>query len=229
MPQDDENHLQEREKPRPGCRVECGERVGDGNVATSADVKLQGHDGKEVLTIFSPKLSNSRELYHPSMSGDKIGDIVSTIPELDISLVKLTSAASEAFTNTSYFQAEPPRSLLHSSEIKQGSWLEVDGMSSGLISLLTYGRRYVKKLGRLRSSGDENEFEKWQGYSISMMFGAVNDRICEGMRGAPIVQSETGGVVGIFQHEEGNGLYRFTADLDGLVEEGWQLAYSCCL
>jgi hypothetical protein len=54
------------------------------------------------------------------------------------------------------------------------------------------------------------------------MFGAVNNTICEGMCGAPIVQCETGGVGGFFHLS--NGLNCFTAHLDDLVAEGWQLA-----
>jgi hypothetical protein len=61
----------------------------------------------------------------------------------------------------------------------------VDGISSCLVSLLTYRRRYLKPKRPARYP--EIEFREWQAYSVDAMFRAVNNIICEGMCGAPIV------------------------------------------
>jgi hypothetical protein len=219
MPQDGQNYLRQSSYLSPGCRLECGYGMGM-NAATSAGVKLRRFDGKEVLTVSHHGFLISQEVYHPFADEDKIGDIIDARPELDIALVELTPAASEKFTNACYFQAETPRVLLKGSEIKQGTWFEVDGMSSGLVSLLTYGQRYLKPE---RPAGHPAiEFRKWEAHSVDLIFGAVNNTICEGMCGAPIVQCETGGVGGFFHLSD--GLNCFAAHLDDLVAEGWQLA-----
>jgi hypothetical protein len=165
----------------------------------------------------------SKEVYHPRVDEEKVGDVVERRPELDLALVQLTpdtSTTSAKFANALCFQAEPPQMLLKGSQINQGSWSEVDGMSSGLVSLLTYGRCYMKPkrpLGHLKIY-----FREWRAYSVNAIFGAVNSSICEGMRGASIVQYETGGVGGIFHLADGSNC--FNAHLDDLVPEGWQLA-----
>jgi hypothetical protein len=225
MPQDGQNYLRHSSHLSPGCRIECGFGIPGSNfegmnAATSAGVKLRRFDGQEVLTVSHHGFLTSQEVYHPFADEDKIGDVIDARPELDIALVELTPTASEKFTNTCYFQAETPRVLLEGSEIKQGSWSEVDGMSSGLVSLLTYGRRFLKP--KRPAGHPETEFREWQAYSVDAMFGAVNNAICEGMCGAPIVQCETGGVGGFFHLSD--GLNCFTAHLDDLVAEGWQLA-----
>ncbi|KAL5324693.1 hypothetical protein ACEPPN_009241 [Leptodophora sp. 'Broadleaf-Isolate-01'] len=225
MPQDDQNYLRQSSHLSPGCRVECGHGIpgsqNEGvNAATSAGVKLRHFDGREVLTVAHHGFLISKEVYHPYAGEDKIGDIIDTRPELDIALVELTPTASERFTNTCYFQAETPRALLEGSEIKQGSWSEVDGMSSGLVTLLTYAKRFSKP--KRPAGHPEIEFRRWEAHSVDAMFGAVNNTICEGMCGAPIVQCETGGVCGFFHLSD--GLNCFTAHLDDLVAEGWQLA-----
>jgi hypothetical protein len=225
MPQDSQNYLRQSSHLSPGCRLECGYGIpgsqNEGiNAATSAGVKLRNFNGQEVLTVSYHGFLISKEVYHPSADEDKIGDIIDTRPELDIALVKPTLAASAKFTNTCYFQAETPRVLLEGFQIKQGSWSEVDGMSSGLVNLLSYGRYYLKP--KRPAGHPEIEFRKWLAYSVDAMFGAVNNTICDGMCGAPIVRCETGGVGGFFHLSD--GLNCFTAHLDDLVAEGWQLA-----
>ncbi|TVY39746.1 hypothetical protein LOCC1_G005486 [Lachnellula occidentalis] len=225
MPQDRQNYLRQSSHLSPGCRLECGFGIpgshGEGiNAATSAGVKLRRFDGQEALTVSHHGSLISQEVYHPSADEDKIGDVIDARPELDIALVELTPTASEKFTNTCYFQAETPRMLLESSEMKQGSWSEVDAMSSGLITLLAYGRRFMKP--KRPAGHPEIEFREWQAFAVDAMFGAVNNSICEGMCGAPIVQCDTGGVGGFFHLSD--GLTCITAHLDDLVAEGWKLA-----
>lgn len=140
MPQDDQNYFKQSSHLSPGCRLECGYGItgsqNEGvNAATSAGVKLRHFDGREVLTVAHHGFLISKEVYHPYAGEDKIGDIIDTRPELDIALVKLTSTAAGKFTNACYFQAETARILLRGFEMESGSWFEVDGMSSGLVSL----------------------------------------------------------------------------------------------
>ncbi|KAH8682817.1 hypothetical protein BGZ60DRAFT_398780 [Tricladium varicosporioides] len=225
MPQDGQNYLRQSSQLTPGCRLESGSSLPGSqtvgiNAATSAGVKLRRFDGKEVLTVSHHSFLTSQEVYHPFANEDRIGDVIDTREELDIALVKLTPTASERFTNNCYFQAETPRMLLQGSQIRQGSWSEVDGMSSGLVSLLTYGKRYLKPK---RPAGHPKiDFGEWKAYSVDAIFGAVNNTICDGMCGAPIVQCETGGVGGFFHLSD--GLNCFTAHLDDFIAEGWQLA-----
>lgn len=165
MPQDGQNYLRNGFYLSPGCRLESGlgppgsnsEGV---NAATSAGVKLRRIDGREAITVSYHGFLTSKEVYHPFADEDKIGDVTDERPELDIGLVELTPAASGKFTNTCYFQAAIPKKLLDSSEIDQGSWFEVDGMSSGLVSLLTYGRRYMKPRGP--AGHPEIDFREWK-------------------------------------------------------------------
>ncbi|ELR06124.1 hypothetical protein GMDG_01998 [Pseudogymnoascus destructans 20631-21] len=148
-PQDTTNYIQECAFVSPGCRLESGlgmvgsqnERV---NAATSAGVKLWNINGKEALTVSHHGFLNSKEVYHPFASGVKIGEVFDERPELDISLVELVSDVSRKFRNDCYFQGETPKLLLRGSDIVKGSWFEVDGMSSGLVSLLTYAKPLAK-------------------------------------------------------------------------------------
>jgi hypothetical protein len=112
--------------------------------------------------------------------------------------------------------------LLEGFQIEQVSWSKVDGMSSGLVNLLTYGKCYLKP--KRPAGHSEIEPRQWEARSVNAIFGAVNNTICEGMCGAPIVQCETGGVGGFFHLSD--GLNCLTAPLDDLVAEGWKLASS---
>jgi hypothetical protein len=146
--QDDQNYLRQGSYLSPGCRIECGRgapgsQSQDINTASSAGVKLRKSTGEEVLTVTHHGFLISTEVFHPFADGDKIGDVINTRPDLDVALVKLTPIASKNFCNTCYFQAETPQRLLEGYQIEEGSWFEVDGMSSGLVSLLAYGERYM--------------------------------------------------------------------------------------
>ncbi|CAG8932489.1 unnamed protein product [Penicillium salamii] len=89
---------------------------------------------------------------------------------------------------------------------KAGSWSEVDGMSSGLISLMAIGRRFEAP-------------ERPPGHPVvNAIFGAMNPTISEGACGAPIVQCESGEVAGFFHLSDGTNC--LTADLDDLIAKG---------
>jgi hypothetical protein len=122
-------------------------------------------------------------------------------------------AVSAKFRNTCYFQAEPPQALLEDTYLKQGSWAEVDGMSSGLLSLYAFARRYEKPT---RPPGH-------QSYTLRAIWGVVNGPITDGVCGAPIVNCDDGAVTGFFHLYDGERNC-LSANIDDLVAEGWQIA-----
>jgi hypothetical protein len=223
LPQDDCNYLR-RLCLTPGCRIESGLSSADSgyesvNTATTIGVKLRNVQGEEVVTAAHHGVLLSNEVRHPKVGEDMIGTVSDTRPELDIAFVKLTPAASASFTNECNFQAEPPRSLKPGDMIEAGSWSEVDGMSSGLVSLMAYGKYFMTPV---RADGyPEIPFEQWKAMSVNAIFGAVNSTISEGICGAPIVECETGGVTGFFHLSDGTNC--LSVHLDDLIAEGWQV------
>ena len=122
----------------PGMRVStraCAETVR----STTSGIILRKR-GDCYITAANHGFPNTKEVFHPTPSGEKIGDIVNRYPELDIAMVRLTPANSDRYTDRVYFQAEPPRSLAEVRDMIPGRWIEVDGMSTGLLSLLYCGR-----------------------------------------------------------------------------------------
>ncbi|KAJ5894096.1 hypothetical protein N7495_005787 [Penicillium taxi] len=222
-PQDDSNYLR-RARLTPGCRVECGfgspgTSNESYNCATSSGVKIRNSVGQEALTVAHHGFLTSNAVFHPRVNGDQIGQIFHSLPELDIAFVRLTPTTSANFTNSCYFQAEPPTKLIDGYEIQGGSWSEVDGMSSGLISLMASGRQMLRPI---RPAGHpEISYAKWDTRIISLSFGAVNEIISDGICGAPIVDVETAGVVGFFHLFDGT--FALHAHIDELIAEGWNL------
>ncbi|PKX90721.1 uncharacterized protein P174DRAFT_376226 [Aspergillus novofumigatus IBT 16806] len=223
LPQDDSNYLR-RLCLTPGCRVESGmgspgSGYGSVNSATTLGVKLRNVRGEEVVTVAHHGFLLSNEVYHPRVGGDMIGTVSDTRPELDIAFVKLTPAASASFTNECNFQAEPPRSLMPGDMIEAGSWSEVDGMSSGLVNLMAYGKYFMAPIRPIGHPAIP--FERWKAITVNAVFGAINSTISEGICGAPIVGCESGGVTGFFHLSDGTNC--LSVHLDDLIAEGWQV------
>ena len=108
MPEDNQNYFRQALHLGPGYRLKCGHGIPDSqnegiNAATSAGIKLRRFNGKEVLTVSHHGFLVSREVYYPYAGEDQIGDIINTRLELNIALVKLTSAAAGKFINACYF------------------------------------------------------------------------------------------------------------------------------
>ncbi|KAJ9487233.1 hypothetical protein VN97_g6072 [Penicillium thymicola] len=225
-PQDDSNYLR-RLVLTPGCRVESGVGLPSTstefiNAATTCGVKIRNLVGEEMLTVAHHEFLSSDEVYHPFIDGgdlDLIGEVVDDRPKLNIALIKLTPAASSSFTNSYYFQAEPPTRLLEMSQMSQGSWSEVDGMSSGLFSMMNIGTHTMKP--KRPAGHPEIKFEEWEFRSADFIFGNVDRVTSDGVCGAPIVDIESGGVSGFFHLSD--GIFAFSATLDDLVAEGWAL------
>lgn len=224
LPVDCTNYLKEEPSViTPGVRMAsgcgaAGTRFENLSQATSAGIRLRNVNGQDMMTVANHGFSFSSEVYHPAEEdGNKIGEVVSRYPEIDVALVKLAPSEAHKLSNRVYFQAEPPVRLVSADEITQGSWAEVDGMSSGLVSLHCDG---VALFRPVRSPGRPKIFfSEWTAFNILQIFGAVNDGMVDGMCGAPNVGCETGDVLGFFHL--GNGSYARSAALDDLIAEGW--------
>lgn len=155
-------------------------------------------------------------LYHRRATADKIGEVFDARPELDVALVSVTLAASDNFTNDCYFQAQPLRMLLEGEQIMEGSWSEMDGMSSGLVSILAYGLK-VKEPTRPYGHPPV-DFREWHPSTLGSVFEVINKTVSEGVCGAPIVNCETAGVRGFFHLFDGTNC--LIVHLDDLVAEG---------
>ncbi|CAI7665686.1 unnamed protein product [Penicillium discolor] len=114
-------------------------------------------------------------------------------------------------------QEEPPRMLLQRKDIKPGSWAEVRCMSSGLVSLISYGKLFQKPV----SGYLDIPFDRWHSYNLQACWGVGNEAISDGIGGAPIVSCENGGVIGFFHLFDGRNC--FSAHLDELVADGWEV------
>ncbi|KAI2731885.1 hypothetical protein CBS147332_1024 [Penicillium roqueforti] len=224
LPQDTHNYLQ-YSFLSPGYRIESGYSLSDSSYksttrASSAGVKLRNSKGEEALSIAYHGFPISSEVYHLDTHQEIIGDVINIRPELDVALVKLTSTASTKFKNTCYFQAQPPKTLLEGKDIRAGSWAEVDGMSSGLLNLLSYGMMKEKPV--CLPGSPKIPFAQWRSFNLQTSWGVVNEVIAKGICGAPIVSCDTGGVTGFFHLFD--GMNCLSATLDDLVAEGWQIA-----
>ncbi|CAG8359095.1 unnamed protein product [Penicillium salamii] len=108
---------------------------------------------------------------------------------------------------------------IQGSEPALGSWHEVDGMSSGLFSIMNAGVAVMKSARPI--GHPEIDFSRWNVRFVNFMFGKVDQDMSDGLCGAPIADADTGGVAGFFH--QANGFWGFSAVLDDLVDEGWVL------
>ena len=160
------------------------------------------------------------EVFHPTPDGDKIGDIVDRYPELDVAMVQLTPAHFSHFSNQTYFQAEPPKRLADRSSLVLGTWFEVDGMSTGMLSFQYLVNTFEYPV---RPPGHPPiPVLQWKRDVTFRIFGASSPELMEGLCGAPFVEVETGNVAGFFHL--GNGDWAECAAVDDLVAEGWEVA-----
>ncbi|KAJ5937064.1 hypothetical protein N7466_003514 [Penicillium verhagenii] len=228
------NYLQNSPNLTPGCRVESGlnqsgrsttsanaSATASATAATTCGVKICNSMGEEALTVAHHGFLHSTDVYHPSThGGDFIGEVTDSRPELNVGLVKFTPAASARFTNSCYFQAAPPTCILEGSKVSAGSWSEVDGMSSGMISLMKEARRIMRPP---RPTGHPAVlFTQWNTGILYRVFGNISNRISDGICGAPIVDVNSSGVAGFF-HRSDEGTYCYSAELDDLVAEEWNI------
>ena len=159
-------------------------------------------------------------MFRPAIDGDKVGEIVDRYPELDIAMVQLAPAHSSHFSNQTYFQAEPPKQLAKTSNLVRGTWFEVDGMSTGMLSLQYLDDSLERPV---RPSGHpEIPVREWKRKIVFRIFGATSPQLMDGVCGAPLVEVGTGNVAGFFHLA--NGDWAECAALDHLIAEGWGVA-----
>ena len=223
LPQDCTNYLLEPPSLlNPGVRLSTGRgakgtRYENKSQATSAGVRLRNSKtGQDVVTVAYHGFPFLNKVYHPTEeNGVRIGDDIDSLPELDVAFMRLTRSEFHKFTNSVYFQAEKSTRLVLEDKIAQASWSEVDGMSSGLVGLLSEGTALFKPE---RPPGHPDiQFSRWKSNIVAQAFGAVNNRMLDGMCGAPIVDCDTSHVQGFFH--PGSGYYPRCATLYDLIAE----------
>jgi len=225
LPQDGTNYLREPSWGVlcPGVRVSTGSTTDSGYAnavqSSTCGVLLRKGTARHVSVANHGFFAGS-EVFHPVYNGDKIGDIVDRYPELDLAMVQLTPANSGRFSNETYFQAEPPKRLAKRSDLDLGSWFEVDGMSTGLISFQLAAKTFQKP--KRPPGHPEIPALQWRRDIVFRIFGASSPELMDGLCGAPFVEVNTVNVAGFFHLA--NGDWAECAALDDLVAEGWEVA-----
>ena len=222
LPQDGANYLDEPQWGflTPGMRISIGIFTSgpyeNAVISSTSGVRLRKNT-VERITVANHGFLTEEEVFHPSEYGVKIGDVEERYDELDIAMVRLVPSQISNYSNNVYFQGEPPKRLITADEIEPNSYFEVEGMSTGLITLCFRGTAMETPL---RPQGHPPiPVLLWQRYSIMEMFGASNPDLIDGLCGAPIVGIDSGDVVGFFHLAAGD--YAHCAALDDLIAEGW--------
>jgi hypothetical protein len=161
------------------------------------------------------------KVWHPDDSaarnGQVVGNITQTYPELDLSVVKLKPSVQ--CTNSIYFMAERPMKFLKFDEVRFGDYFEIDGMTSGCMTVVMRAKSITTTPGSHRHLFDN--------YSLSM--GMSNAIMAEGMCGAPIVRVPDcdgeggGGVLGFFHLGHDDSTWAATESIDNLINDGWKI------
>jgi len=161
------------------------------------------------------------KVWHPDDStarnGQVVGNVVQTYPELDLSVIKLKPNVQ--CTNSIYFMAERPMKFLKFDEVKFGDYFEIDGMTSGCMTVMMHAKSITTTPGSREYLFDN--------YSLSM--GVSNAIMAEGMCGAPIVRVPDcdgeggGGVLGFFHLGHDDNTLVATKSIDSLINDGWEV------
>ena len=220
--QDTSNYLSSANELCPGVRSTSATTADDGSgppgsISTTAGVLLRDNHGNQRLTVANHGFENRKYVFHPFEDNVQIGEIDERLEHLDIALAKLNPSVK--FNNSTYFEYKPPRRLLRSHEIPNGSFFSMDGMSTGVVFLMAEG--IALDTPKRPAGMTEIRFSKCGVYRI---FGAVQDVQREGVCGAAIVEDDTdeGGVAGFFQM--GNAYFGFAPVLDELIDRSWSIA-----
>lgn len=210
-------------------KVECGDPSNTGfTSATTMGIKVRHKITKETrITLAYHGFLQSPDVYHPNVRGTLIGTVKETFPHIDVALMQLHPQYETKFSNINNFNAPSPIKMLKKDEVMQGSWYEVDGMSSGLVQLMVLATE--KKRPPLRPEGHVKvPYCDWDHQSLARISGATNNSIKDGMCGAPIVhcgdfpsQDGEGEVAGFFWGFDGDMC--ITQHLDDLINAGWEV------
>jgi hypothetical protein len=177
----------------------------------------------ERFTVAYHGFREEKDVYHPSVYGVKIGELMKTYPEFDIDMAQLTP--SRTFSNESYFQREPPRRLVEADDINVGAFFEVEGMSTGMITLWFRGRSVERPM--CPAGHQKVPMTEWRHYNVNQIFGAANSELLDRLCGAPIVGVDSGDVAGFFHLAAVK--FAFSAAMDDLVAEGWGVVWGAGL
>lgn len=187
-------------------------------LTTSAGVLVQ-KGGTRLMTSSDHGFPASEEVYHPSPTGRRIGQIAQRFPASDIALVQLDPSIS--FSNRRYFAAPIPLRLISIEEIRAGDWFEVDGMSTGRVDLCARGRSWYNPTPT-GSISLRVAYKAWRVETAFSLFGTIGAQVKEGMRGAPIVD-EDGRVGALLMGVDEAGMWAHTPALDFLKSSGWSV------
>jgi hypothetical protein len=208
----------------PGVRLSSAPATPSGayssmSRSTTAGVLLRNKFGHKRITAALHEFQESEEVFHPDISGIRIGEIDERWNGLDIALIRPDSSVQ--FSNEEYFGANPPKRLLHNSQARRGDWYEADGISTGLVYFQLRGERILCPPRLLGVDLTYRELvEELIVYAHAPSCGYVMDGLC----GAPIVHCDpaNAGVVGFFHLTVGK--ICLVAVLNELIDRGWELA-----
>ena len=219
--EDTSDYLQAHHVLSPGVRILSPLMTNVGPYATlatgtTAGVLLRDNHGQQRLTVAHHGFLQSDNVFHPTEAGTHIGMIDQRFQHLDVALVKLNPSVN--FENSSYFESRKPRRLLRGNEIMYGSWFSLDGMSTGLVSLMARGSSM-----HLPPRPPVVTAITYRDYTLLDAFGQMSTALQEGLRGAAIVEDNVpdGGVAGFFH--QGNGDFAMAPCLDDLVDLSWSV------
>ncbi|KAI4223186.1 MAG: hypothetical protein L6R40_008518 [Gallowayella cf. fulva] len=175
-----------------------------------------------LLTVAAHAFEDSIEVFHPSPSGRRIGEIVTKIPVQDIGLVRLDPSIN--FNNSTYFDAPVPKRLVRSAEIKAGAWFELDSMTTGRIDMNARGKSWMNPLGAQDPHNNipigVREWKMELDWSVFGNLGGAS-QVKDGICGAPIV--DVGGRVAGYFHLADIHPMAHTSALDSFILGGWSI------
>jgi hypothetical protein len=188
--------------------------------STTAGVMVQRGPERR-LTAANHGFGASREVFHPSPSGRRIGEIVNRWPAWDLAFVAIDPSIS--FNNGRYFSAPPPARLISPQELLAGDWFELDGISTGRIDMMARGRTYDHHHHDTTNQTSVSvNYAEWDVSTLYSAFGPMGGKIQEGVCGAPVVDVD-GRVAGFFRFLDDSGMWASTASLESLIRQGWSI------
>jgi hypothetical protein len=221
--QDTSDYLALRGTLTPGARLKSSLTTSSGQYAslsraTTAGVLLRDSGGNVRLTAANHGFLDSDEVFHPTHTGRRIGEIDERWEAQDVALVRLDPSIN--FSNAAYFDAVPPKRLMRAIEIVPGTWYGVDGMSTGIVWLQAVGVRLEEPP---RPVGIKTHFTKWKEESVLYSHGPTGGKAKEGLCGAPLVSEdpELALVAGFFHLA--NGYVCLSGVLDEIIDRGWAI------
>ncbi len=188
-------------------------------LGTSAGLFLQrGH--KRYISIANHGFPSSSEVYHPSPTGRRIGQVTDRFPAWDLAFAQLDPSIYISVSNDHYFAAPKPSRMIRVEEIQAGDWFEVDGYSTGRLDMCARGRSYARP--DMPEGIQANPIQDWKVEVAYSIFGAIGASVKEGICGAPVVD-HNGRVAGMFGLVDQSGMWACTIGLDFFIDSGWSL------